>query len=168
MSRHTDFLPSVRPGRQRRGRKAVLLASVAALAVTGCGGSEGTAEQAEGQSAAGQQEEHGGEQASKQRFPEIVKVEPGKEGRGSTYNFAVTISSPYDTPERYASGWRVLTPSGEQIAEHMLGHDHADEQPFTRSQRGVEVPEDVREVQIEPKDLKNGYGGKKVTVQLPS
>ena len=29
-----------------------------------------------------------------------------------TWRFDVTLSSPYDTPERYADAWRVLAPDG--------------------------------------------------------
>jgi len=70
------------------------------------------------------------------------------------------------TPERYADGWRVLGPDGEVYGEHTLTHDHAAEQPFTRAQEGVEIPDGVAEVTIEGRDLSNGYGGQTFTVEL--
>ena len=100
-----------------------------------------------------------------QEYPEIVGAEATETDEG-TYDFDVTISSPYDTPERYADGWQVLGPDGEVLGEMELGHDHASEQPFTRTQFDVEIPADVTEVQIEGHDLENGYGGKRFTVQL--
>ena len=39
--------------------------------------------------------------------------------------------------ERYADGWRVLDEAGEVLGEMELGHDHASEQPFTRTQTGA-------------------------------
>ncbi len=47
-----------------------------------------------------------------------------------------------------------------------LGHDHASEQPFTRTQTNVTIPSSVTSVVVEGRDLKNGYGGKTATVRL--
>lgn len=99
------------------------------------------------------------------RFPSIRAVEPIRV-RDGVYDFRVTVSSPYDSPERYADGWRVLTPDGVVLGEKRLGHDHADEQPFTRKQAGVRVPEGVREVVVEGHDQRNGYGGRRARVRL--
>ncbi len=89
------------------------------------------------------------------------------ERTGETFSFSVTVSSPYDTPERYADGWRVIGPDGTVYGVHRLAHDHAKEQPFTRTQRGVEIPEGVNEVTVEGRDSEHGYGGNTVTVRLP-
>ncbi|WP_017622776.1 hypothetical protein [Nocardiopsis chromatogenes] len=98
-------------------------------------------------------------------FPDVVDVTVTQGDAG--YDFAVTISSPYDTPERYADGWRVLGPDGTVFGEHVLAHDHADEQPFTRTQRGVDIPDGTDEVTVEARDSANGYGGETMTVALP-
>ncbi|MDA2806247.1 hypothetical protein [Nocardiopsis suaedae] len=103
--------------------------------------------------------------AQDQEFPDVVDVAVTQGNAG--YDFAVTISSPYDTPERYADGWRVLGPDGTVLGEHVLAHDHADEQPFTRTQRGVEIPDDTEEVTVEARDSTNGYGGETMTVPVP-
>jgi hypothetical protein len=102
--------------------------------------------------------------ATAQRYPDIVDV--SVESDGTTYTFDVTVSSPYDTPERYADGWRVLGPDGTSYGEHTLMHDRAAEQPFTRTQSGVEIPEGVAEVTVEGRDSEHGYGGETVTVPL--
>jgi hypothetical protein len=99
------------------------------------------------------------------RFPDVVAAEAAYDD-GGTWSFAVTISSPYDSPARYADGWRVIGPDGEVYGTHTLTHDHANEQPFTRTQRGVEIPDDVDEVTIEGRDQVNGFGGATVVVQL--
>ena len=100
------------------------------------------------------------------RFPNVLAVSVEPTG-GGAFAFSVTISSPYDSPERYADGWRILGPDGETIAEHELLHDHADEQPFTRGQAGVEVPPGIAEVVVEPRDSENGFGGGSRTVAVP-
>lgn len=104
---------------------------------------------------------------SDQQFPDVVEVVAGRAEDG-TFTFDVTMSSPYDTPERYADGWRVLGPDDEVYGEHELTHDHASEQPFTRTQSGVEIPDGVQTVTIEGRDQANGYGGGTVEVELPT
>ena len=100
------------------------------------------------------------------QFPDIVGAEASFDDGTETWSFAVTVSSPYDTPERYADGWRVVGPHGEVYGVHTLAHDHANEQPFTRRQTGVEIPSDVDQVTIEGRDQANGFGGQTFTVDL--
>lgn len=101
-----------------------------------------------------------------QRFPDVraARLTPLA---GDRYRLDVTISSPYDTPQRYADGWRVLTPGGRVLGHHRLGHDHADEQPFTRTQDGLRVPAGTRKIRVQARDRANGYGGHAVTVAVP-
>jgi hypothetical protein len=104
--------------------------------------------------------------ASGQRFPDVVDVDVIAEGSG-LYTFAVTISSPYDSPERYSDAWRVLAPDGTELGIRELTHDHADEQPFTRTLEGLAVPADVDTVTVEARDLVNGWGGESLEVPIP-
>lgn len=101
---------------------------------------------------------------AEQRFPDVIDA--SATSAGDTWTFSATLSSPYDTPERYADAWRVITPHGSVIGVRELAHDHAGEQPFTRSLAGVEVPDGVAYVTIEGRDLVNGWGGATVDVQL--
>lgn len=78
-----------------------------------------------------------------------------------------TISSPYDSPDRYADAFRVLAPDGTVLGVRELLHDHANEQPFTRSLDDVRIPDDVDRVTVEGRDLANGWGGDTVTVTVP-
>lgn len=105
------------------------------------------------------------EAAGGQRFPDVVDVDV--ERNRDAYDFEVTISSPYDTPDRYADGWRITGIDGTVYGEHELAHDHADEQPFTRTQQSVVIPDGIDEVIVEGRDLQNGYGGQIATVSLP-
>jgi hypothetical protein len=104
--------------------------------------------------------------ADEQKFPDIVAVKVRPVGAGA-FDFDVTVSSPYDTPKRYADAFRVLTQNGEVLGERKLLHDHQDEQPFTRDLYGVKIRSQVTRVVVEGRDQKYGYGGKTVTVQLP-
>lgn len=103
---------------------------------------------------------------AEQEFPDILEAELTHE-LGDEYTIAVTVSSPYDTPERYADGWRVMTTDGDVLAEHDLAHDHANEQPFTRSRGPFVIPSDIQEVVVEGHDQANGYGGETVTIAVP-
>ena len=100
------------------------------------------------------------------RFPNVLAVELRPQG-DRRYDVVVTLSSPYDTPERYADGWRVIDPAGNVLGTHTLLHDHAGEQPFTRVQRGLTIPAGVEEVTVEGRDLANGFGGLTVTLAVP-
>lgn len=105
-------------------------------------------------------------QSENDEFPSIIAAEATLEDAG-TWRFDVTVSSPYDTPERYADAWRVVGPDGSQYGIRILTHDHASEQPFTRSQGGIEIPGDVTTVTIQGRDLANGWGGATLDLALP-
>jgi hypothetical protein len=100
------------------------------------------------------------------RFPDVVSAKVRAAGKGC-YDFDVTISSPYDTPQRYADGFRVVAPSGDVLGERTLWHDHQNEQPFTRDLYGVPVPAGIHSVRTQARDQKYGYGGKSIEVVLP-
>lgn len=144
-------------------RRLVIGVVTIGIALTGCAGSSDDAEPLASTATTDTavEPDPGGD-----RFPEIVDVEATRDDSTNTWTFAVTVSSPYDTPERYADGWRVLGPDGAVFGVHELAHDHAGEQPFTRTQTGVVVPDDVQEVTVEGRDLVNGFGGATLTVDL--
>lgn len=143
---------------------AFVLAALLAFAAVGCGSSSDGASDPSGADTTEAPADGESTDASDQQFPDIVEAEATE--TDGTWTFDVTVSSPYDTPERYADGWRVLDADGEVLGEHELGHDHADEQPFTRTQQGVTIPDGVAEVTIEGRDQANGYGGDTVVVDL--
>lgn len=102
---------------------------------------------------------------TEQEFPDVIDVEVSSKEPG-VFAFDVTISSPYDSPDRYADAWRVTGADGTVYGIRELLHDHASEQPFTRSLGGVEIPENVDEVVVEARDLVNGWGGETMRVPL--
>ena len=97
-------------------------------------------------------------------FPEVLAVDTTL-GSGQSWNFSVTLSSTYDTPQRYADAWRVLDANDVELGIRVLGHDHANEQPFTRSTTG-EVPEGTAAVWVEGRDQANGWSGQRFEVAL--
>ncbi len=98
-------------------------------------------------------------------FPDVIEVEITEAGDGE-YDVATTLSSPYDSPERYADAWRVLDPDGNELGTRELTHDHAGEQPFTRSET-ISIPDGVDEVTVEGRDQVSGWGGDTKTVAVP-
>lgn len=104
--------------------------------------------------------------AGDELYPDVVDVAVFVAGE-TTYDFDVTLSSPYDSPERYADAWRVRDEDGTVFGVRELAHDHANEQPFTRSLSGVEIPDGVEQVVVEGRDQVNGWGGETLTVDLP-
>jgi hypothetical protein len=93
-----------------------------------------------------------------------VAVSTGDDG---SYRFDVTIRSEETGWDKYADKWEVLGPDGQVIATRALAHPHVDEQPFTRSLGGVEVPRGVVRVTVRAHDSVTGFGGREMTVSLP-
>lgn len=101
-----------------------------------------------------------------QKYPDVLAAEVRAAGAG-TYDFDVTVSSTYDTPQRYADAFRVVGPDGAVFGERILWHDHAAEQPFTRDLPGVKIPAGVKRVVVQARDQRHGWGGMVVEVALP-
>lgn len=148
-------------------RMKKLAALVGVFVLAGCGSDAGSGSEATGESAQGAASASSSASGStaNAEYPDVLAAELS--GDGDSYSLSVTMSSEYDTPERYADGWRVLDPDGNELGTWELGHDHAGEQPFTRTQTGLEIPDDVTEVTVEGRDQANGYGGATVTVEVP-
>ena len=100
------------------------------------------------------------------KFPEVIAVEAISRENGD-WNFEVTLSSTYDTPQRYADAWRVLDAEGQELGIRILGHDHANEQPFTRSGT-IQIPEGVDTVFVEGRDQLHGWSGQRFEFKLHS
>ncbi len=90
-----------------------------------------------------------------------------------TWTFHVTVEHPDTGWEDYADGWDVVTSDGqvlkpdpESAFTRTLLHPHENEQPFTRSQRGIEIPEGVTQVRVRAHDIVDGFGGQEVVVDL--
>jgi hypothetical protein len=103
---------------------------------------------------------------------DVVFVRAVKEMDGS-WTFYVTVSHPDTGWENYADGWDVVSPDGTVIKPNpdtpftrLLVHPHVDEQPFTRSQTDITIPDGVTKLIVRAHDLVDGFGGKEVLVDL--
>lgn len=89
------------------------------------------------------------------------------EENGGTWRFDVTVRHADEGWDHYADRWDVLSPDGEVLGTRKLLHPHESEQPFTRSLTGVEIPEDMAEVEIRAHDSVHELGGETMRVTLP-
>lgn len=93
--------------------------------------------------------------------------------RGDTWTFHVTVRHPDTGWDDYADGWDVVLPDGtvakpdaDAPFTRLLLHPHENEQPFTRSQSGIVLPDNVAQVTVRAHDLVDGFGGVEVVVDL--
>jgi len=97
---------------------------------------------------------------------DVVGVEVTKQGEGR-FRFDVTVRHADEGWDHYADRWEVLGPEGAALGVRELAHPHVNEQPFTRSLSGVEIPANVAEVSVRARDSVHGYGGAEMTVAVP-
>ncbi|MEM0945173.1 MAG: hypothetical protein AAGI70_14645 [Pseudomonadota bacterium] len=91
-----------------------------------------------------------------------VKATQGANG----WRFDVTVAHADTGWDHYADAWRIVAPDGTVLGTRTLHHPHVNEQPFTRSLSGVQIPEGIDEVIVEAHDNVDGWGGAQVTVSL--
>lgn len=125
----------------------------------------------------------GGQQAPAEPYP--APVETGRTANADvtfvsavrqtdgTWTFSVTVAHPDLGWDDYADGWDIVLPDGSVVKPdpespftRLLLHPHETEQPFTRSQSGIVIPEDVTAVTVRAHDLVDGFGGREVVVDL--
>lgn len=91
----------------------------------------------------------------------------------STWTFHVTVEHPDTGWDDYVNGWDVSTLDGTVLKVNstdtftrLLLHPHENEQPFTRSQRGIRVPDGITQLIVRAHDIIDGFGGREVFVDL--
>jgi len=97
---------------------------------------------------------------------DVIKVSVSKT-KANTYLFDVTISHNDTGWDHYVNKWDIVDDKGNVLGTRTLYHPHVDEQPFTRSLSGVEIPSKIQSVSVRAHDLVDGYGGRVMTVKLP-
>lgn len=100
------------------------------------------------------------------RCADVERVEATAAADGS-FTFAVTIASADTGWDEYADAFDVVAPTGSVLGTRVLVHPHVDEQPFTRSLTGVEVPAGVDRVTVRAHDSVAGSCGAEISVDLP-
>ncbi|MCK7611384.1 hypothetical protein [Roseibium sediminicola] len=96
---------------------------------------------------------------------EIVKATATQSGSG--WSFSVTLRHDDTGWDHYADLWQVFAPDGTLLGERVLLHPHENEQPFTRSLSGVDIPQDVNEVIIRARDNVHGVSPQEYRLTLP-
>ncbi|MBX2868179.1 MAG: hypothetical protein KTR18_05865 [Acidiferrobacterales bacterium] len=103
---------------------------------------------------------------------DVEQVRVVKSANGS-WTFHVTVRHPDTGWDDYSNGWDVVTDTGEVLKAReddqftrVLFHPHETEQPFTRSQSGLNIPDSVKTVTVRAHDLVDGFGGKEVLINL--
>ena len=97
---------------------------------------------------------------------DVVKVEVTKNDK-NTYTFSVTVSHKDTGWKHYSNKWEIVGEDGIVFGTRILQHPHVNEQPFTRSLSGVEIPEGIKSVTIRAHDSVHEYGGKVIIIDLP-
>lgn len=85
--------------------------------------------------------------------------------RPGPISFDVTVRSDDTGWEGYADRWEVVTEDAV-VAERVLLHPHVEEQPFTRSLGGVDLPDDVTIVTVRAHHSTGGFCGEPLEVDL--
>ena len=97
---------------------------------------------------------------------DVVEVNVNKNSKNS-YSFTVAVLHKDTGWKHYANKWEVIDEEGTILGTRILHHPHVDEQPFTRSLSGVEIPDHIKTVTVRAHDSVHEYGGKIISVELP-
>ncbi|MDH5445762.1 MAG: hypothetical protein OEY52_09410 [Gammaproteobacteria bacterium] len=68
--------------------------------------------------------------------------------------------------KHYADAWRIVDTKGNVLGTRTLWHPHVDEQPFTRSLSGINIPTKTTKVYVEAHDKVHGWSKDRVLVDL--
>ena len=103
---------------------------------------------------------------------DVLFVQASLSGNG-LWRFNVTVEHPDTGWQDYADGWDVVLPDGTVVKANeddpftrLLLHPHETEQPFTRSQSNLQIPDDVTQVTVRAHDIVDGWGGQVILVDL--
>lgn len=96
--------------------------------------------------------------------PRVVGIEVMSQD--GTWRFDVAVEHADEGWDHYADAWQILGADDTVLGTRELVHPHVDEQPFTRSLSGVNLPQDLTQVRIRAHDSVHGWG-EAVTFDLP-
>jgi hypothetical protein len=96
-----------------------------------------------------------------------VRYVVAQETRDGVWRFAVTVEHNDEGWDHYANIWQVVHPETLEVyGTRELLHPHDNEQPFTRSQAGIEIPHDVDQVLVRAACNEHDYSGQAVLVDI--
>ena len=96
---------------------------------------------------------------------DVVAAQAYSLGDG-VWRFEATLLHDDTGWDHYADRWDVVGPDGTVYGSRVLLHPHENEQPFTRSLGGVEIPAGIETVIIRAHDSVHELGGKEFEVHL--
>ena len=96
---------------------------------------------------------------------DVVSVD-ARQGADGNWTFSVTLRHDDEGWDHYADRWDVVGPDGTVYGERVLLHPHVNEQPFTRSLSGIEIPDGVTSVTVRGHDKVHGLGGTELAVDI--
>ena len=98
-------------------------------------------------------------------YAHVMKVRATRQGE--SWRFDVSVRHGDRGWGHYADRWIVVdAQSGEEYGRRDLAHPHDSEQPFTRSQSGIRIPEGTEAVIIKAACNLHGYGGTELKVDI--
>lgn len=84
----------------------------------------------------------------------------------TSWTFSVTLRHADTGWDDYADGWRVEDAEGNVLGTRVLHHPHVNEQPFTRSLSGVNIPAEITQVYVRARTLTTGWSTERAIVDL--
>jgi len=99
--------------------------------------------------------------------PEIIEANIRLSSNGPTYNFDVTVRHDDSGWDHYADRYEIRSPEGDILGVRILAHPHVNEQPFTRSVGGIQIPKGLGYVLIRGRDNHGTYGPDKKINLIP-
>ena len=97
---------------------------------------------------------------------DVLAAEATNDGNG-VWSFSVTVKHADEGWEHYSNRFEVVGHDGKVLGVRTLLHPHETEQPFTRAQSGIVVPEGMSRVLVRAKCSVDGWAGKTVVHDLP-
>lgn len=117
-----------------------------------------------GAASAGGAQESAARESKDLDYAQVVFVK-ARQDPGGAWRFDVTVRHRDQGWDHYCDLWQVVDPDTDHvIGERVLLHPHDTEQPFTRSQSGIET--ELLAVRVRASCNVHGFGGHEVLVDL--
>ena len=98
-------------------------------------------------------------------YAHVMSVRANRQG--GSWRFEVSVRHGDRGWGHYADRWIVVdAQSGEEYGRRVLAHPHDTEQPFTRSQSGIIIPEETEAVIIKAACTVHGFGGTELVLRF--
>jgi hypothetical protein len=88
---------------------------------------------------------------------DVVAVE-ASQSTDKSWRFSVTVRHDDAGWDHYADKWAIFAPDGAMLGERVLAHPHDNEQPFTRSQSGIIIDDNIDSVVVKAHDNVHDWG----------